>query len=76
MKINKQKQNDDKKKKDLNVPLVKLKEQPTSLPAMWNRTCLCQRGHYMLQYAVQTHSQSCAAIISMQIFISTQQYMS
>lgn len=28
-------------KKDHDVPLVKLYEQPTTLPAQWNIKCLC-----------------------------------
>lgn len=38
-KINKQKHNNDEQKYH-DVPLVKLKEQQTSLPAIWNMKCL------------------------------------
>lgn len=52
-------------KKDLDVPLVKLKKQPTSLPAIWNIKCL-------RQHAVQKLSQRCAVLTqSTQIYIST-----
>lgn len=44
-KTNKQKQINDKQK-DLDVPLVKPKEQPTSLSAIWNIKCLCQHEHF------------------------------
>lgn len=37
-----------KKKKDLDVPLVKLEEQPTSLPAMGNITCWYQHEHFSI----------------------------
>lgn len=57
----------DKKNKDFDVPLVKLKEQPASLPAVWNSTCLHR-------YAVQNLSQSCVIRAqSVWIYISPHQ---
>lgn len=45
-KINKN--NDKQKEKDFDVPLVKLEEHPTSLPAIGNIKCWCQHEHFSI----------------------------